>query len=361
MNRRKWQSRPGSVSSVSNNVVSAARRRSHLGGSWVALSILITWTAAWVTPDLQSDLFTEDFSQNPSQRNTWWVAGDASHFHWNAEHQRLDVTWDSTRPNAFYLHPLPTILTRAESFHFRFRLQLSDLQTTPGESTFQIAVGLVRQADSQSPGFFRGAGIHPIWGPRNLIEFDYFPPSEAVTATFSAVAVATNNARWAMVNRFPFELEPSVPHQIEIRHAATESQLELRVLRDGLPLTGGTTHLDARFGDFRVDAFAVISYNGAHQPAGYGGQILAHGSIDDIEIEYPPGPKVVLQPSSPAEPATFAIESVPGWFPVLERRVEGGPWLALPANPISTDHGWRLTDTEPPPLSALYRARLERP
>jgi len=343
-------------------IQSGAERRTPYGyGSWRSLTLLITWIATWVSPDLPGDVITENFSRNPAQGNTWWVAGDPSHFSWNADRQRLDVTWDSTRPNAFFLRPLPTILTRAESFRFRFRLQVTDMRTTPGESTFQLAAGLVRSIDTQSSNFFRGAGVHPVWGPRNLIEFDYFPPSEAVTATFSAVAVATNNTRWAMVNRFPFELEAAVPYEIEIRHTAASSQLELEVLRDGLPMTRGTTSLDARFGDFRVDAFAVISYNGSHQPAGYGGQILAHGSIDDIEIEFPAGPRVVLRPSSHPEPATFALDVIPGWMPVLERRVGTDPWQSLPAVPVSANLQWHLTDTEPPPFTALYRARLERP
>ncbi len=110
-------------------------------------------------------LWREDFSSDPSSRG-WRIEGDASHFAWDATRARLAVTWDSRRPNAFFHLPLPTVLTRADSFRFRCGLVLDDIATESPDTTFQIAFGLIRQADAFSPSSFRGAGIHPTWGSR---------------------------------------------------------------------------------------------------------------------------------------------------------------------------------------------------
>lgn len=322
-----------------------------------AIVLALTIVLAGSTP---ADVWREDFASDPRTRG-WADHGDASHFQWDARSARLAVTWDSSRPNALFHFPLPTILTRAESFGFRFKLVLTDIVTESPETTFQIALGLIRRADAFSPAAFRGSGIHPTWGPRNLLEFDYFPPSASISPTFSAVAVATNNTRWSTLDLFPFELEPGATYDIEVRHNASESQVSLRVLRNGVPFTQGTQLVNRNFGDFRLDAFSVTSYSGDHQPAGYGGQLVAHGFVDDVELEYPSPPRPSLDPPHPGEPPVLRLAAIPGWSPTLERRHGDSPWVTISGN-VDTNAGhWSFSDPSPPDDNAFYRVRLDRP
>ncbi|MGE3309860.1 MAG: hypothetical protein AB7O66_07815 [Limisphaerales bacterium] len=307
-----------------------------------------------------NEVWREDFSTDPASRG-WRVRGDANHFRWEADTGRLAVTWDSRGPNAFLYLPLPTILTRADSFRFRCSLVLDDIATETPDTTFQLAFGLIRQTDAFSPSSFRGAGIHPAWGPRNLVEFDYFPASSSIASSFSAVAVATNNTRWATLDLFPYRLETGVRYEIEVAHEAADSRIHLRVKRDGLPFVEGWVVIAPNFGDFRLDAFSWTSYSGEHQPAGYGGQILAHGYVDDLELEFTPAPRAILEPSGPGGPLRISLPSISGWVPVLERRVGDYPWEPVRADPETGSDRWSFSDPDPPPTAAFYRVRLERP
>lgn len=307
-----------------------------------------------------AEVIREDFATDPAL-GAWRVHGDAAHFDWNTETGDLVVTWDSRRPNASFYLPLPTVLTRADSFRFRCRLVLDAIATESPESTFQIALGLVRQADAQAADFFRGAGIHPLWGPRNLVEFDYFPASASIAPTLSAIAVASHNTRWATLDLFPFELRPGTPYDLEVRHDAIAARLHLAVGEAGTPLAQGSVALSAGFGDFRLDAFAVTSYSGDHQPAGYGGQVLALGRIDDLEIEFPSPPRVRLEARRVGNDILVALPTVTGWIPILERRRETSDWIPLDEPPAPSEGGWEFRDSASPHAAALYRIRWERP
>lgn len=317
-----------------------------------------------VLPCSQADHFDEDFTADPATRG-WKSHGDPTQFRWNPSEGHLEVTWDSRRPNAFFHHPLPTVLTRADAFRFRARLVLADLATESPATTFQLAVGLQRHADAVSSNFFRGAGINPTWGPRNLVEFDYFPASQSIAPSLSAVAVATQNTRWATLDLFPFELEVGRTYDIELRHEAADATLHLQVHRDGEPLAQGSTVLSAGFGDFRVDTFSVSSYSGDHQPAGYGGHLLAHGTIDDVFVEFPTPPRPVLEirrsGSSSSPTLTPTLAAVPGWTPILERQNGSAPWEALPITPELSNDRWTFPELNALGATALYRIRLDRP
>lgn len=303
----------------------------------------------------------EDFS-NPPSGHGWRVAGDPSHFAWDAGAGRVGVTWDSSRPNAFFLRPLGTILTRAEDFRFAATLVLDEIQTASPDATFQLALGLLRESDTRATNFFRGAGVNPAWGPRNLIEFDYFPASRAITPTFSAVAVATNNLRWATANLFPFELTTGNRYRLALAYTAADRTLRLTVERDGEPWCDGSVRLDDRFGDFRVDAFSVTSYSGDHQPAGYGGQLVARGWLDDLEIEYPdpPAPRlaIVSDPTAPGLRITSGV--LAGWTPHLDRTRDWVNWDELPA-PTVEEGVWVFLDADSNRRAAAYQLRLDRP
>ncbi len=327
----------------------------HLQGVLLAGIVLLAGVA-------QAAELREDFATDPRTRG-WEVQGDAAHFAWDAAGQRMGVTWDSTRPNAFFVLPLGTILTRGEDCRFAFTLLLEELRTASPESSFQIALGLIRRAEARATNFFRGAGVNPAWGPRNLLEFDYFPGSQSITPTFSGVAVGTNNLRWAMVNLFPLALTPGDRFHVEMSFTAADQRLLLAVTRNGAPQGSGSIRLEERFGDYRLDAFSLTSYSGDHQPAGYGGQVFARGWVDDVEVDFPDPPLGRLRIARDVGGSLgFRAAVVPGWRARLEHQAPGDAWHLLPQEAAVDGDSWVFQD----PPSALqpggfYRLVLDRP
>ena len=340
----------------------AGRRTRLLPVALTTLAALAALATVW-TPALQAGGWREEFSSDPLAGG-WRIHGNSAGFAWDEATGRLQVVWDSTRPNAFFYRPLGTVLARDDSFEFGCALGLDEIRTASGGGTFQLAIGLLRQAEAFRPEFFRGAGTHPVWGPRNLVEFDYFPASAAITPTFSAVAVGSTNAYWdwATVDLFPFELDPGHRFEIRVRYEAAGGTLRLEVRRDGERIAEGSRVLGGRFGDFRVDAFSVTSYSGEHQPANYGGQILARGWVDEVEVTYPNPPAPAASIAVTDGGVRVGLGPVPdGWRPRLERSTDAGEWSRLPGEAELTAAGWSLVDPAPPPGAALYRVNLDRP
>ena len=221
---------------------------------------------------------TEDFAANPFTRG-WRAFGETSLFQWDAGHQQLAVTWDSRRTNSYFLHPLGTVLGRDDDFSLAFDLRLDDLTLgiDPAKpDTFQIAIGLLNEREATATNFFRGAGTSATYGPRDLIEFDYFADS-GFGATWAATMVSTNR-RWAFAHTFPLELTPGDWFHIRLSHRAADRTLELSARRNdtpyGLPPENRLAPLVLAqfpgFTDFRVDAVAVCSYSDARQPEAFG-------------------------------------------------------------------------------------------
>src|SRR2546426_306659 len=143
---------------------SAAARRSVFIAFWLAAALFGRAAA-----------ISEDFAANPTQHG-WRVFGDASLFHWNATHQNLEVTWDSSHTNSFFYLPLGTVLAKSDDFSFSFDLRLSDIRvgSTLGKSNeFEIAIGLLNYRTATNSKAFRAAGVSSSYGVRNIVEFDY--------------------------------------------------------------------------------------------------------------------------------------------------------------------------------------------
>jgi hypothetical protein len=82
-------------------------------------------------------------------------------FKWNATNHVLDVTWDSTRPNSYFYHPLGATLSRTNDFMLAFDFQLNDIAigTQPDyPQSLQIAIGLLNYAEATNDGFIIGTG-----------------------------------------------------------------------------------------------------------------------------------------------------------------------------------------------------------
>src|SRR2546426_3698015 len=157
----------------------------------------LPWTLLWLAAALPSGAaaMAESFATDPLPHG-WRAFGDGSLFEWNATNQNLEVTWDSSRTNSLFYRPLGTVLAKSDDFSFSFDLRLRDIAigVDPGKPyTFEIAIGLCKFSSITNARFFRGAGINALYGPRNLVEFDYFPDS-GFGATIAPTVVSSNNS-----------------------------------------------------------------------------------------------------------------------------------------------------------------------
>ena len=255
----------------------------------------------------------ETFDTDPAPRG-WEFWGDRSLFGWDAANRRLEVTWDSSRPNSFFALPLPSPLTPSDDFGFAFDLVLEShaVGLFPGQpSTFQIAAGLVRRDDVLSTNYSRGS----FPGPRNTVEWAWFGESGAVSASVSPVAIpADGRLPWGYADSF-VALEPGPRYHFELSYSASRHSARLGMQVDGMPGPALVDlELPARFTGFTVDAFAISSYSGAGQNPLYAGSVLAHGWIDSVVITLPERPVGRIR----ARDGGVALEALPGWRYRLE-------------------------------------------
>lgn len=309
--------------------------------------------------------FQEDFTNDPAA-NGWKGFGNTNLFQWDATNRNLRVTWDSSQTNSYFLRPLGTVLARADDFALAFDLKLDDLLAgvDPNKtSTFQIAVALFNLNDASRTNYFRGAGIDAAQGPRNTVEFDYFPASpDGITATVSPLLISSNN-QFAYNFTFPLELTLSDWFHVEMAFTASNQTLATTLTRNGQPFDPvNSVTLGPGFSDFRLDTVAVCSYSDAGQiPPEFAGSILAHGVIDNLAVTLPPPPVQNLSGafSNGLWQAQFLSRS--NWLYTLERTEDFCSWADV--SPAASGSGTVLvlSDTNPPAARAFYRVRANRP
>ena len=254
----------------------------------------LAWMLLWFAAALPSRAaaITENFATDPTLRE-WREFGDASLFHWNATNQYLEVTWDSSRTNSLFYRPLQTVLTRTDDFGFGFDLRLRDIAigvNTNKPYTFEIAIGFCRFNSITNKNFYRGAGTSLAFGPRNLVEFDYFPDS-GFGATVAPTVVAGNTNVISFSDNHPLELTTDDLFRVDMTYTASNQVLRTMMTRNGVAF-GPIRDLSlVGFPEFRVDTFAVISYSDAMQsPPQFAGSILSHGIIDNVTWSVPDPP-----------------------------------------------------------------------
>src|SRR4030095_10066430 len=214
------------------------------------------WTLLWLVAAFPSKAaaIAESFASDPALRG-WHTFGDGSLFHWNATNQNLEVTWDSSRTNSLFYRSLGTVLAKSDDFSLSFDLRLRDIAigVNPEKPyTFEIAIGLCQFGSITNEPFFRGAGTRP-GGPRNLVEFDYFPDS-CFGATIAPTGVATPNAIRFSDNH-PLELTPNDLFHVLMSYTASNQLLRTTMTRNGTNFASIYDLSLAEFPDFRVDTF----------------------------------------------------------------------------------------------------------
>ena len=309
--------------------------------------------------------FQDNFAGDPVA-NGWKAFGQTNLFHWNTANGNLEVTWDSSQSNSYFYHPLPTILARADDFSFAFDLRLDDIASgvdTNKPSTFQITVALLNFDHATRTNFLRGAGSDAVHGPRNTIEFDYFPESsDGISATVSPTITSSNN-QFASSFTFPLELTVSDLFHIEMSYTGGSGILATVMTRNGQAFGPvQNTALGATFTDFRVNCVAVCSFSDAGQsPPEFAGSVLAHGVVDNFTVITPPPPIQDLTGGFSNNVWHVQFLSRTNWIYILERTADFQSWTD--ASPPTPGSGTNLVlpDAAAPTDKAFYRVRANRP
>ena len=317
--------------------------------------------ASFVVGSSSAAVWEDDFSSNPASRE-WRVFGDASLFRWNATNKNFEVTWDSTRTNSYFFHPLGTILAKDDDFSLAFDLRLVDIVggVVPGRTgPFEIAIGFLHLADATNANFRRGTG----GDSPNLVEFDYFPAGSypdwgmTVDPTVSPTIISSN-VQFATGFTTPLEMTNRDSFRVTLSYAASNQTLVTTLLRNGQPFAPvSNTVLTASFTDFRVDAVSINSYSDAGDSFD---SVLAHGVVDNLVVTVPDRPKLA---------GGFAEgfwrtrrTSRTNWTYLLERATGLTNWTAVSARLAGTGAAMSLTETNRPAgAAAFYRVRADRP
>jgi hypothetical protein len=300
--------------------------------------------------------FLEDFT-NPPEASRWQTHGDDSLFQWNpAGH--LDVTWDSSRTNSYFFHPLGTILGKDDDFTLAFDLRLKSVMPGfhPGKpNTFELAIGLINRANATHTNFFRGKGTGTV---RNLFELDYFPDAGLGATLWPAVWSTNASLSYRDANDYTLiELPLNTVLRIELTYTATNRTLQSAILADGQPFGPiNDLVLSSFFTDFRVDAFAICSYS----DEGTDSSLLATGEIDNVRLTLPPPPVGELALVRNASDWQLNFTSRTNWFYQAEVTSAFDGWQAagnemsgtgevigLPVEVAGPPKFWRVRATRP--------------
>ncbi len=322
------------------------------------------FTAVWVASALlcRAAMITEDFTKDPVAHG-WRIFGDTNLFVWNATNHNLNVTWDSSRPNSYFYLPLGTILNRYDDFSLALDLQLTDVATgvNPNKSsTFELALGFLNPIQATKTNFLRGSGFDSP----NLVEFDYFPESEFAPTVWPSFWSTNSSLNYNGSDDLTVMALPTgLLMRITMSYTTSNRTLATSITTNGTSI--GAIHdvsLSSSFTDFRVTAFALESYSDAGQDPSYPrGSLLAHGSVGNVLLTFPPTPVENLSGRFAHQQWEATFTSRTNWLYTLERTVDFQFWIAVSATTPGNGMAVVLPDTNPPPARAFYRVRAERP
>ncbi len=296
---------------------------------------------------------TENFATNPLQ-NGWQVFGNTNLFRWDSTNQDLAVTWDSSQPNSYFYHSLDTILARDDDFSIAFDWQLNEVQTDG--YGFEMALGFLNLAQASQPDFSRGTGTNSP----NLAELDYFPaPGKG---TISPTLISSYN-EFASAFDFPLNLTTGVLYHVVMAYTSSNQTLSASITYSNGQVFGPIDNVSlndygTNFSDFRLNAVAISSYNGAGDPYD---TTYAQGIVDNLVITVPPPPiqDFTGDLTNAIWQAQFLTRS--NWLYTLERTTDFRTWTTVSPTTVGTATNLFLLDTNAPPNEASYRVKAERP
>jgi hypothetical protein len=300
----------------------------------------------------------EDFSHDPAS-DGWQMAGTTNLFSWNGESQALDVTWDSSKPNSFFYHPLHTVASIADDFSLELDLVMKNIQAgvDPNKPyAFELTFGFLNLEQAFKAGFIRGTSANSP----DLVEWSYFPDT-GFGATISPV-ITTTNSRFFPSFNFPLELTPDGLFHIKMIYIAGRKALSTTITLNGEPFGPIEDALlpDAS-ADFRINAFSITSYSDAGQQPGFEGSLFAQGTIDNITLNFPDPPVRNLRfiRFNNQNQATF--DGSPRWLYTLERSGDLFTWQTTATPVMGETAPITIGDTNAPANVAFYRVRAVLP
>jgi hypothetical protein len=324
----------------------------------------LIWPLLWLAAVLPSGAaaISDSFGTDPAERG-WRTFGDASLFHWHPTDQRMEVTWDSSRTNSLFYRSLGTVLTKSDNFSLGFEVRLRDIAigVDPNKLyTFPIAIGLCRFSSITNSNFLRGAGVNPTYGPRNLVEFDYFPAFSEFAPTIAQVVVSTNR-EWFYNHENLQEMPTGELFQVAMEFY--DRILTTTVRRNGQSYGAPQIiNLQSAATDFRVDTFAICSYSdGGQSPPQFSGSILAHGVVDNVTLLLPDRPPMVLSGVRTETSFRVGFNAASNWIYRLEITTDFGQWHLAAESIALTNGPMFLEDTQLSPARRFYRVRADRP
>lgn len=313
-------------------------------------------------PPLGPQGFAETFFDNPLLSG-WAIYGDTSLFAWDATRHDLRVTWDSSRTNSYFHHPLGTTLSAWDDFALSFDLVLEDIKGGPNpmkSSAFQIAIGMMNAAEARRANFFRGAGLESTSGARSVVEWNYFPDTGFGTTVSPGVFASNNLAQFSFA--FPFDLTPQVQYHVTMDYTATNRTLHTQMLSNGIPamaIKDVVLPEEATF-DFRLDSFAVASYSDAGQSGAFDGSVLAHGWVDNVRVGLPASLQLVQILTENGQPGVAFTARQP-WRYILQRSEDLNQWSPVVEWVADRTGKTTLIDPAPPAAKAFYRVLANLP
>lgn len=235
-----------------------------------------------------AETWLEDFAADPFARG-WQATGNTNLFRWDAEHGRVEVTWDTANPHSFFALPLGRTLTTADDFLVDLTLHLTDVaggvrESRPG--AMPLSLGFLNLSGALSANYQRGAGR-----AKDTLEFTWFPAGEI--PGFGIVDPTVSPITWDSAGKvaaaFTFPVAPMAgsTYRVRLEYRAVNRTVTPSLLLDDQVWPLDPLKLPATFGSFALDAFAVMVWNEA---TSLSDSLLAHGWVDDIRLELPPAP-----------------------------------------------------------------------
>jgi hypothetical protein len=354
---------------VSQSLTRSAKPAGHLKDQHMKKRLFVSLASAGLSFVLaargQAISLQEDFSTDPATRG-WQVLGDTTLFHWDATHQNMQVTWDSSRPNSYFCLPLGTTLSKDSDFTLTFDLQLSDFLAgiNPDKPyPFQIAIALINPAKATQPGFARGTGADSP----DLVEFDFFPDpggawifGPSITPVIADSIGTDPSTDWAY-GFAGLSLTTGDLYHVVMSYTASNQTLHTAMTDNGEAFGPvSDAQLVPGFQDFQVDHVAICSYSDAVQVPDFYGSILAHGTVDNFVVTMPPPVTIISGgPGSPGWQVAFHSRS--DWRYTLERTVNFRSWSAVSLTTSGNGTNLVLQDASAPADKAFYRVHAEQP
>ncbi|HEY3863605.1 MAG TPA: hypothetical protein VGO59_17150 [Verrucomicrobiae bacterium] len=301
---------------------------------------------------VEGTALAEDFSNNPAA-DGWQAFGDANLFTWQPAGQEMHVTWDSTKPNSFYFHPLGTVLTSNDAFSLSFDLLLTGADTNEdGTNALELGIGFLNLAGAENPNFLIGTGENAT----NLAEFEFYPAAGEYGGlpSLDATLIDTNGYYYFAYDDIPWGF--GMFYHVTITHAAGTSALTGQILANGQlysTLPGGFSE---GTGDFRLDAVSINSYSDAGTAAlDFPSSITADGFVKNMFVTAPPPPVTYLSGAFTNNAWQAQFWSRTNWNYTLEKSANLQTWLSLGPAAAGTGGPLALQDTNTPGPSVFYR------